>query len=145
MIQRIQSIFLLVSSLAFGGQFLTDFATSNISIPNLMSDKIYDINDSPILIGITILGIVITIGAIFLYNNRALQSKLSIFSVILAFFLPLVAFLLMYNEKTGIPTNALISDQLGAYLPVVSIISSFIAMRYINKDEKLVKSMDRLR
>jgi purine-cytosine permease-like protein len=145
MIQRIQSIFLFIASLGFFGQFATNFASSDVSIPSLLVDKIYEVQDSPILLGIVILGGLLALSAIFLYSNRNLQSKLAIFSLILAVFLPLVAALLIYNEKTPLMDGAKINDELGIYLPLISIICSGLAMKYINKDEKLVKSMDRLR
>ncbi|MCB0645824.1 MAG: DUF4293 domain-containing protein [Saprospiraceae bacterium] len=145
MIQRIQSIFLLLSGLGFAGQFVTDLATSTSPIPNLMADNVYEVQDSPILLGITILGIVVSIAAIFLFRNRPLQQKLSIFSLILGIFLPLVAFLLIYNERTVKPDWAAIHDQAGLYLMAIPVICGFLAYRYIGKDDKLVKSMDRLR
>jgi Mn2+/Fe2+ NRAMP family transporter len=145
MIQRIQSIFLFLASLAFGGQFATDFATSSAAIPSLMADKIYEIQDNPLLLGITALGILIPLVAIFLYNNRPLQSKLAIVTLILGIFLPAVAFLLIYNERTAMPTGVAIEDGIGAYIPLISIISAYLASKYISKDEKLVRSSDRLR
>ena len=36
-------------------------------------------------------------------------------------------------------------DQIGLYLPILSIVFLGLALRSIGKDEKLVKSMDRLR
>ena len=72
MIQRIQSLFLFLCGLGFGGQFMTDFATSNKAIPVLMADSVYEVQDSPVLLGITILGIILPLVAIFLYNNRVL-------------------------------------------------------------------------
>ncbi len=145
MIQRIQSIFLLLSGLGFASQFVTDLATSTSPIPNLMADNVYEVQDSPILLGITILGIVVSIAAIFLFRNRPLQQKLSIFSLILGIFLPLVAFLLIYNERTVKPDLAMIQDQAGLYLMIIPVICGFLAYKYIGKDDKLVKSMDRLR
>lgn len=145
MIQRIQSIFLLLSGLGFAGQFFTDLATSSNPIPNLMSDQVYEVQDSPILLGITILGALVSLAAIFLFKNRALQQKLSIFTIILGVFLPLVAFLLIYNERTVKPEDAMIHDQAGMYIMVLPIIFGFLAYKFIGKDDKLVKSMDRLR
>lgn len=145
MIQRIQSLFLFLCGLGFGGQFMTDFATSTKAIPVLMADSVYEVQDSPVLLGITIIGIILPLVAIFLYNNRVLQMRLSTFSLVASILLPLVAFLLMYNERTGITAGAEIQDSVGAYLPLVSIITAVLARNYINKDEKLVKSMDRLR
>jgi hypothetical protein len=110
-----------------------------------MADGIYEVQDSPVLLGITILGILLSIATIFLYNNRSLQLRLTILSLISAILLPLVAFLLIYNEKTAMVQGAVIKDSIGAYLPLVSIISAILARVYIIKDEKLVRSMDRLR
>ena len=38
-----------------------------------------------------------------------------------------------------------INDEFGMYLPVAGIIFALLAYRFIQKDNKLVKSMDRLR
>lgn len=145
MIQRIQSIFLFLASLGFAGQFATDFAISSVPAPNLMLDQIYEVQDNIVLLSITILGGLLALIAIFLYQNRPLQMKLSIFVLILAIFLPLVAFLLIYNEGTALASGTIITDQAGTYLPLVSIIFGFLAYNGIKKDETLVKSMDRLR
>jgi hypothetical protein len=60
-------------------------------------------------------------------------------------FVPVVAILLMYTEKTGMVDFAKINDELGLYLCLVPVIFGFLAYRSIGKDEKLVRSMDRLR
>jgi Domain of unknown function (DUF4293) len=145
MIQRIQSIFLFLSSLSFFGLFKAPFATSSEAIPNLLSDMIYNIQDNPILLGLTILGGIVGLGAIFLYNNRSLQLKITNLSIIVSILLPLVAFLLVYNERTATDKANLIDDGIGLYLPFVSLILSVLAARYIKKDEAIVQSMDRLR
>ena len=107
--------------------------------------QIYEVQDNIVLLSITILGGLLALIAIFLYQNRPLQMKLSIFVLILAIFLPLVAFLLIYNEGTALASGTIITDQAGTYLPLVSIIFGFLAYNGIKKDETLVKSMDRLR
>ncbi len=145
MIQRIQSLFLFLASAGFFGQFATDFANSSAPIPQLMADQIYEVQDNPILLGITVLGGLLSAAAIFLYKNRNLQMKLSIFTVILAVLLPAAAAFLLYGEKTGIQSGVTINDTFGTYLPIASLVFGLLARNYINKDEKLVKSMDRLR
>jgi hypothetical protein len=145
MIQRIQSVFLLIAGLFFGGEFILPFATSNKPIPQYLSDLVYNIHDHPVLLTITILGIVVSLAAIFLYNNRSLQLKLTYLIIIFSIFLPLVAFLLIYNEGTAMAADAVIDDNFGAFLPIGSLIFAVLASRAIRKDDKLVKSMDRLR
>jgi hypothetical protein len=145
MIQRIQSIFLLLSGISFFSLFGVPFATSSIAIPNIFNDLVYNIQDSPILLVLCILGGLISIGAIFLFNNRVLQLKLSYLTTVLAILLPLVAMLLVYNEGTFTSSADKISDSFGIYLPILSIVFSILAARFIGKDENTVRGMDRLR
>lgn len=145
MIQRIQSIYLFIAGLGFLSHFGTDLAGSNVPVQQLLADRIYEIQDSPILIGLTVLGALLAIGAIFIYKNRGLQQKMSIFVVICSLFLPLVAFLLVYNEGATDMVGLEIEDKAGLYLCAVPLIFGILAYRGINKDDKLVKSMDRLR
>lgn len=144
MIQRIQSLFLLLSSGAFWTEFALPFATTDVASPGVLSDMVYNIHDSPILLGLTIIGGLVTLGAIFLYNNRSLQKRLSYLGVVVAILLPLVAFLLIYNERTGEALGS-VNDGLGIYPPILALIFAVLAGRAIGKDDKLVKSMDRLR
>lgn len=144
MIQRIQSLFLLLSSAAFWTEFAAPFATTDVASQGVMNDLVYNIHDSPVLIGLTIIGGLVTLSAIFLFNNRPLQKRLSYLGIVMAILLPLVAFLLIYNERTGDALNTINYD-LGIFPPLVALIFAVLAGRAIGKDDKLVKSMDRLR
>lgn len=145
MIQRIQSIFLLLSGVSFFSLFGVPFATSMVSIPELLSDMVYNVQDSPILMVLAGLGGLVSIGAIFLFNNRAFQIKMSYLAIVFSILLPLVAFLLIYNEQTFTTQSDKINDAFGLYLPFICLILSILAARFISKDEKTVRSMDRLR
>ncbi len=145
MIQRIQSIYLALAAIALALLFMIPFATSTEAIPNMLQDKVYNIQDSPILIGLTVIGILVSVVAIFLYSNRGLQARISYFSIICSILLPLVAVLLIYNEGTVTTKADKIHDGFGIYIPIISLIFSILAVRSIGKDDQLVKSMDRLR
>jgi len=145
MIQRVQSIFLFLASLFFGGQFLVPFANSTKSISGFLTDLKYDIFDNPILLVITGLGAVICLASIFLFKNRSLQMKLSYIGIVLSILLPLTAVILFINNSSHISEQSHLNDQAGLYLPLGSILCLGLALRFIKKDEKLVKSMDRLR
>lgn len=145
MIQRIQTIFLLVSSASFFCLFGLPFATSSVVIPKLFSDMTYDVKDSPILLALCLLGGIISLVAIFLYNNRPFQLKLSYIVTVLCILMPLVAILLVFNEGTYTTQSDKIKDSFGIYLPVVGLVFSILASKFIKKDENIVKSMDRLR
>ena len=91
------------------------------------------------------LGGLLSIVAIFLFNNRPLQAKLSYLAIVFSILLPLVAFLLLFNEQTFTTQSDKIDDAFGLYLPFISLIFSILAARFIGKDESTVRSMDRLR
>jgi hypothetical protein len=145
MIQRVQSVFLAICGLGFGSHFITDLATSSEPIPPYMTDKVFEIQDHVILITLMILGILVSLGAIFIYNNRVLQQRMSIFTIILSSSVPLVSFLLIFTDKTFSGDFSKIHNSTGLYLCLVPVIFGILAYRSIGKDEKLVKSMDRLR
>lgn len=145
MIQRIQSLLLLLSGLGFAGQFFTDFAVSTASLPQLLADQHYEVQDSPILMGLVFVGALACLTAIFLFKNRIMQMRVTILSLVASILLPVVAYFLIYKEGTPVPAGVTVQDTLGMYLPALSICFSALALRFIKKDEQLVKSMDRLR
>lgn len=145
MIQRIQSIFLLLSSIGFFSLFSLPFAVSDTAIPQLLADRMYNIQDHVVLIILAVAGGLLGLTAIFLFKNRELQIKLSNFLIIVTLLLPLVAFLLIYNEGTAMIEGATIDDGTGLYVVAINIVFAFLASYFIKKDQKLVESMDRLR
>ena len=144
MIQRIQTIFLLLSSVSFWGLFGLPFAKSGATMPGIFSDQLYNVFDNPILIALTVIGGLIALIAIFLFKNRPLQKKLNYGIITVSILLLAVALLLVLQDGTS-ESMASITEGFGLGLPVFAIIFSLFANRYIGKDDKLVKSMDRLR
>jgi hypothetical protein len=146
MIQRIQSLFLFLASCGFGLQYITDFFAVDSARGTLLSDKIMEVNDSPILQGVTIAGASFALIAIFLYNNRKLQQILSTLSIIMAL-ATFAAIALALHLDMGLESmeGTSLIIKAGIFLPIISAICGFLANKYIGKDEKLVKSMDRLR
>ena len=145
MIQRLQSIFLFLSALCFGTLFKLPFATSDKPSAQFLSDRIYDITDHVALIIVAGLGAGLSLISIFLFKNRNLQLKFGYLTIVLAILLPIIAFLLFTNESKNIDSTVQVHDQLGIYLPVAAVLFSALSNYYIRKDDKLVKSMDRLR
>jgi len=145
MLQRIQSLFLFLTSGAFFSLFAVNFASSDKSAIGIFSDQLYNVMDNPILIGMTAIAGALALINIFLFKNRPLQLRLSNLLIVLAILLPLVAGLLMYNEGSLNNPDVAINDGLGIYLPIVALITTILAIRFIKKDNNLVKSMDRLR
>ena len=138
MLQRIQSIFLLVSSLAYWGLFAVPFASGAENSNSIFSDKVLNRNDHIGLLITCVLGGILSFGAIFLFKNRKLQMNISYLSFIPALALAGLAYWLFSTSDGG-------DLGIGMGLPAVSAICSLVAASFIKKDDKLVKSMDRLR
>jgi len=145
MIQRVQTIFLILTALVFGSLFKVPFAISDQPSVQFLADRVYDITDHPALLGLTILGIVLSIIAIFLFRKRKVQLKMGYLIIVMAILLPVVAFLLFTNTSADADPNVQVSDQIGMFMPIGAILFASLANYFIRKDEKLVKSMDRLR
>jgi len=142
MIQRIQTLWLIIVT-------ITAFATSRLilyvgTLPNgtLLPFPLA----SNLLLAIVIIALgILALICLFLYKNRKLQFKLSVVGVILSIGFLFLEYYIIENYFK--PDHSILtgSYQLGALLPVLMIVFFFLAARGIYKDEKLVKSMDRLR
>lgn len=145
MIQRIQSLFLMLTAGVFAVLFKFPFATSDKPSAQFLADQVFDISDHPALIGLTIIGAMLALISIFMFKNRKLQLKLGYFIIIVAILLPATAFLLFTGESASMDPTAQVYDKAGMFLPLGAILFSAFANYFIRKDDKLVKSMDRLR
>jgi peptidoglycan/LPS O-acetylase OafA/YrhL len=145
MIQRIQTIFLILVAAAFGAMFLFPMASTNESAPGFFSDKEYNVTDHAVLIALAGFAILMALISIFLYKNRSLQVKIGWLLIVLGLLIPIVAYLLFINYSGLMSEDLQYTDRVGMYLPLAAILFAIIANRYIRKDEKLVRSMDRLR
>ena len=141
MIQRIQSIWLAIVA-------ITAFATSRLILfeGKLSNGTILPFNlASSLILSIAIIAIgLLALINLFLFKNRKLQFKLSVVGLILsAGFL----FLEYYMVEGFKKVNSIITGtyQAGALLPVIMVVFFYLAARSIYKDERLIKSMDRLR
>lgn len=144
MIQRIQSIFLFLASGSFLALFGIPFAKSESAMTGIFEDKVYNIFDHPVLIALVAIGGLLSILAIFLFKNRKLQIKMGYGIITISVLLVIVILLLIIQDNTSgqVPE---IKEGLGIGMPVLAIIFGLLANRSIKKDDKLVKSMDRLR
>ncbi len=145
MIQRIQSLFLLLASVAFFSLFELDFASSNVAHAQLLQDNIFEIQDHVALMALAGIGGVLALVAIFLFRNRPLQMKLGYAGMVAAVLVIVVAIVLFMNASQNMATDIKVEDELGVFAPPVALLFIILANRFIKKDENLVKSMDRLR
>ncbi len=153
MIQRIQTLLLLLATIAAGLLLWEQLALCNIDGSALseigqdspLSDGKYEAFDSPISAGIVGLIIVLNIVAIALFKNRPRQILFSWISLVLMVIFTLFMGIWFYMNYTTLPPNCDVSPAPGIILPVLTITFLFFAIRRIAADERLVRSMDRLR
>lgn len=164
MIQRIQTLFLLIAFIATALLFFFPVASitefTQVQSETLETDY-YElgatgfIDPSPAsipqlsnytfipLIIIIIMEIILIGFTISRYKNRLYQLKLVKTGIFLNIIL--VAGIFLNYPKLFIDSQIDIEPGPGVYLPLISLIFLVMAYRFILKDEKLVKSIDRLR
>ena len=147
MIQRIQSIFLLLAGASAFGLFALPFATTSSTVATSVNfaDATYNVNDHIGLLVLFAAAGVLSVISIFLFKNRKTQLLVGRFSIIAIIIGLVLAIVLYYNDSASIPDNVQIEDEAGLYLPAVFLVFALLAQRFITKDEKLVRSADRLR
>ncbi len=150
MIQRIQSIFLLLAVVSIGLLFVDSFnfaiASEATASNSILSDGDYDTSDYPLLMGLAGVSMAILLISILLFKNRSLQSittKLGVASIVLL--TGAAAYYFGTNETLAESMNTTISPSFGWANPIFALVFTVLALRGISKDDKLVKSMDRLR
>jgi len=145
MIQRIQSVWLLIAALFNAGLFYFDLYRAHIIVntaDTLVHLRVNDHFPSLILALVICLLPFITI---FMFKKRKQQRSLAVLSIVAI--IGFIALVLMrvanFNSQTPAPANG--TYWIGAVLPIISAVFIIMALRGIRKDEKLVKSLDRLR
>lgn len=144
MIQRIQTVWLFLAAVCFLSEWIPSMIIVKTLTPGegVLADQVLYISESmPLLIGSGISGILSLI-AVFLYNERTFQILIAALSSMLQLILGIgTCFIILYK------TNKLndFSPQLGFFLTMGGIIFIWLATRAIRKDQEIVRSMDRLR
>ena len=110
-----------------------------------MADGALTATDNIGLIGLCALVALLTLAAVFLYNNRPLQGRISAMAGIAALMGAALVGIQMYQTMNAVPEGGTLQVGAGIALPVMAILFAGLAGRYIRKDEKLVRSADRLR
>ncbi|HMV15265.1 MAG TPA: DUF4293 domain-containing protein [Chitinophagales bacterium] len=138
MIQRIQTIYLLLVSIACIAFIFIPFgiATSAEGIAETVAAKqVIPIMATSIVIAI------ISLISIFMFSNRKKQMKVVLINIILS--LVLIGILIFgITQHIGIANY---SFKIGSILPIFILLFNMLAYGSIKSDEQLVRSMDRLR
>ncbi|RFS23840.1 DUF4293 family protein [Chitinophaga silvatica] len=147
MIQRIQSLYLLLAAAA--GTAALSFNLWKATLSSNPNPVTVNASSNYLLFVLYIIIILLSIGTIFLYKKRKVQFRLSIFNILFAFAALAYQYVVVQktaNKLTEGGTTIVSASYLPAsFLPIVIIILLFLAARGMYKDEKLIKSLDRLR
>ena len=145
MLQRKQSLWLLLAALLNAGVFYFDiYKTHTVvnGVDTLGSLRVAD-NFPSLLIALVMTAVPLI--TIFLFGNRKRQVNLSMVSI-----LAIIAFVGLQLWRVtdlakSMPPPSSGSYWIGMVLPVIALVLLFMAIIGIRKDEKLVRSVDRLR
>lgn len=151
MIQRIQSLYMLVSTILGVvclslplGKFFSESGEQYATLYNLWvhtCDKDLYSFAPWALFALLLLVTVLTFLNIFLFRQRALQMRILVFCIILivGYYAWLAVFAFVSNGALSFKPSVT------AALPFVCIVLDYLAFRGILKDEMLIRSLDRLR
>ena len=136
MLQRIQTVYLIVSGLIMGALYM--WYPTIESMEGLVVIE----RDEPLILALIFGTIVLIIISIISFKKRKLQFVLNRLSIISNFVL-LGVFVYRSLRLSG---ETLVSEKgIGVLFPVISIVFLVLANKAILRDEDLVKSVDRLR
>ena len=140
MIQRLQSVWLLLAAAAAFCSLQFSFYTGYL-IADPVKAQVYLTGQSNLLLLILTAGVgLASLFAVFLFKNRKQQLRLTLITLLVAIVNLVLYFL---QIKKFIPGQGTFS--LTAVFAIVTPVFLLLAIRGIRKDDKLVKSLDRLR
>jgi len=136
MIQRIQTLYLLMAAAVSGGLiFVFELWRSPEGLEVFAVDLIY-------VFVIFLISAFFSILSILRFKNRKFQFVLGRLNIILNFIL----LGLFVYQSLNVSGETTVSEKgIGIFLPIISIVLLALANKAIKKDEDLVKSVDRLR
>jgi hypothetical protein len=152
MIQRIQSLYLLVAAALMSltlfmpiATFVVDGNTYELSAFALSCG---DMSESTLWMGVMlVMATLLPLVVIFLFKHRTLQVRLCAVEIVLLLG-SLVMIGLYYWLTSRLFENLVVEHRQfgwGAPMPLVSLVLTALASRAIFKDEVLVRSLDRIR
>ena len=165
MIQRIQTLFLVGVAICMGmmltqliwienipaedqiarfSPFSIEVMDANGTPNNLKDDTVIESQSTWYVAALAILATLTAIVSIFQFKNRLNQMKLGALNSLFMVG-SLAACFLLIRQSEAISPETLGMSLPGFYFPIGALLLNMVANRFIRKDEKLVKSVDRIR
>ena len=136
MLQRIQTVYILLSALLIGALYVW-FPVVQDETGSMVIEK-----NEPLVMGLIIGSVVFALFSIVNFKKRKLQFVLNRLNIILNFVLLGV---FVYRSLTISGETLVSAKGIGVLIPILSIVFLVLANKAIKRDEDLVKSVDRLR
>jgi hypothetical protein len=150
MLQRIQTVYLLLASICMVVSLLTHLAIFTISGEMVRFEAMgFYFNEEIIFStwGLFIIGnisAILSVIIVFLYNKRMLQIRLSGFNIFLMLgYYGLIAFYIYMRNPEA--ESLFQNIGVGIITPFIAIILTYLAIRKIGADEALIRSLNRIR
>ena len=131
MIQRIQSIYLLVAAISMS---LISFKVTVYTL----NETLFMAQDDTKMFVLTIIGAIFSLLGLFMFKNRKFQMKLIRLTVLIQMIIGVRIFML-FNKFEVVLNNSFL------FLMVFTLIALIMAYRGVKKDDDLVRSVDRIR
>ena len=141
MIQRIQTVFLFFAAVFAGVLFFVPIASFNVGneMVNLSVFGVENHTNALLLLVLAILMVIVPFITIFMYKKRELQLKLSSLNVLLNAILCGLVFLFFVDKVQTCLSAESVTYVFGTYIPLINIVLSILAMRWIKKERLQVK------
>jgi len=141
MIQRVQSLFLIAAAGLSVALFFMPLYVLPDGAGDVGTATAYRIAGNPSLAVLDILVALLAGVALFLYRNRPRQIRVTGLAQLLATTLAVLVF--GFSERITGRANAEFAA--GSWLPFIQMALLWLAVRFIRKDEHLVRAAERLR
>jgi len=162
MIQRIQSVFLLLAAavmittlfLPLWAKFdsgamevarLNSFQLVYASVDDAGNETIMAVTDTYAISILAILGAVIALFSIFQFKNRMNQIKLGALNSLIMGGCLMASYYYSTKGDQLLVTDTIGNFQPGFYIIAAALLFNSLANRFIRKDDRLVRSADRIR
>lgn len=131
MIQRIQSLFLVIAAAIFA---IISFVSP---IWSSATEQLRAQDDTKMFV-LSLSGMLLSVLALFMFKNRKLQMKFIRLAIITEMVMAVRMYLVQMEHEVVIETNTYL-------LMTAVLIALILAYRGVKKDEDLVRSVDRIR
>ncbi|HET9052782.1 MAG TPA: DUF4293 domain-containing protein [Cyclobacteriaceae bacterium] len=147
--QRIQTVFLAIAAIALIAALVQPLWEGRAGEEKIVLTPFYLLKNEQyayypyaLTAVLTVAGLTLTFLTIRRYDNRMVQMKLGLFNTLIltGVMACIVVFVVILNKQYPIAQNGI-----GMYFVFAAVLCNWLAVRFIRRDEKLVRDSERLR